>query len=241
VVTAIVPAAGSGRRLGLREAKPFVCLAGKPILIHTLKALGACASVDSIIVAAPPRSVARVERLVRSYRAGKVSRVVPGGRTRTESVRNCLGRLDKSCRVVVIHDGARPLIEAATVDRAVRLAARCGACVVAVPENDTVKEAGPDLVIKRTLDRRRIYRAQTPQAFRRPLIERAYAKAFASGVPSATDDSYLAERAGVRIKILKGSYRNIKITTIEDLKAAEAFLKKRKKVRGEIGHRLRHP
>ena len=223
-VTAIVPAAGSGERLGLRTGKPFVRLAGKPIIIHTLKALSSCGSIYGVIVASAAQSVRRMKLLVRRYRLRKVIGVVAGGRTRAESVRNCLKRLPRGCRIVVIHDGARPLIDAGTIDKAVGLAARCGGCIVAVPENDTVKEASPALAVKRTLDRSRIFRAQTPQVFRRGLIVKAYDSAFASGAPKATDDSALVEKVGGSVRILKGSYRNIKITTIEDLMMAEALL-----------------
>jgi 2-C-methyl-D-erythritol 4-phosphate cytidylyltransferase len=123
--------------------------------------------------------------------------------------------------VVLIHDGGRPFVDAKTIACSVALARRYGGCIVAVPENDTVKLAGGDLFIRRTLDRTRIFRAQTPQVFRRSVIMKAYA---AKGAKSATDDSGLVEKAGGRVKILKGSYRNIKITTKEDLKFAEVLI-----------------
>lgn len=226
--TAIVAAAGSGKRLGLKTRKPFVGLAGKPLIVHTLKAIASSGMIDSIIVAAEPPCVGRVERLVRRYRIGKVSRVVPGGRTRAESVLNCLRRLDAGCAMVAVHDGGRPFIDAATIDAAVRLAARHGGCVVAVPENDTVKESGAAGKVKRTLDRSRLWRAQTPQVFRRTLIERAYAMGFAGGVPAATDDSALVEKAGGKVAILKGSYRNMKITTKDDLEVARYMMRGRR-------------
>jgi len=220
-VVAIVAAAGSGRRLGLKTRKPFVRLAGKPLIAHTLKALSGSDAVDAIIVAAQPSCVGRFEKLVKRYRIRKVAAVVAGGRTRAVSVRNCLARIDDSAGIVLIHDGGRPFIDSRTIEGAVALARKHGGCIVAVPESDTVKLAGRDMFIRKTLDRGRIFRAQTPQAFRLSLIKRAYAAKAAAG---ATDDSRVVELSGGKVKILKGSYRNIKITTKEDLKLAEALL-----------------
>ena len=121
---------------------------------------------------------------------------------------------------MIIHDAARPLVDKRTVERAVRAAQVFGSCVVCVPESDTVKLAGQSLFIKRTLDRSEIFRAQTPQAFKRSIIKKAYSAAAAG----ATDDASLVEAIGGRVKIVEGSYRNLKITTKEDLKIAEALL-----------------
>ncbi len=220
-VVAIVAAAGSGKRLGLKTRKPFVKLAGKPLIVHTLKALSRAKIIDAIIVAAEPALVGRFERLVKRYRLAKVAAVVPGGARRTDSVRNCLAHIGSSFDVVLIHDGGRPFIDSRTITRSVAIARKYGGCLVAVPENDTVKLVGNDLFIRKTLDRSRIFRAQTPQVFRRDLIKKAYAAKSAAG---ATDDAGLVERAGGRVKILAGSYRNIKITTKEDLKLAEVLI-----------------
>jgi 2-C-methyl-D-erythritol 4-phosphate cytidylyltransferase len=122
---------------------------------------------------------------------------------------------------VLIHDGARPLIDPKTIRDSVALARKHGGCVVAVPENDTVKLAGKGMFIRKTLDRSRIFRAQTPQVFKAAIIKKAYASRGAMG---RTDDSSLVEVSGGSMKILIGSYRNIKITTKEDLKLAEVLL-----------------
>ena len=144
-----------------------------------------------------------------------------GGATRTESVRNCLAHVDDSFDIVLIHDGGRPFIDGRTIARSVAMARRYGGSIVAVPENDTVKLVGKDLFVKKTLDRSRIFRAQTPQVFKRELIKKAYAAGITAG---ATDDAGLVERAGGKVKIVTGSYRNIKITTKEDLKLAEVLI-----------------
>lgn len=223
-VTAIVAAAGQGTRLGLRTKKPFVSLAGKPLIAHTLKAISRSSVIDAIIVAAQPQMMGRLAGLVRRYSLNKVYAVVAGGKTRAESVRNCLAHLGDGCEVVVIHDGGRPFVDSRTIEDAVGEAISHGGCVVAVPEIDTVKLVDKDLFIRRTLDRSSIFRAQTPQVFRRKVIEKAYRLAFACGVPKITDDAGLVERSGTRVKILKGSHRNIKITTREDLRIAEALI-----------------
>ncbi|MBN2453159.1 MAG: 2-C-methyl-D-erythritol 4-phosphate cytidylyltransferase [Candidatus Omnitrophica bacterium] len=218
---AIVPAAGSGRRLSLKRKKPFVLLRGMPIVIRTLKALEACGIIEAIVVASEPSCMKRLFTLVRRYRLKKVLDIVAGGRTRFESVRNCLGCVDPSFDIVVIHDGARPFVEKNIIEESIKLAAKFGGCISAVAENDTVKLAGRDLFVERTLDRGRLYRAQTPQVFRRDIIKEAYERASGTGI---TDDAGLVEGLGKKVKILAGSYRNIKITTKEDLKSAEAFL-----------------
>lgn len=217
---AIVPSAGYGRRLGLKKKKPFVLLNGRPLVSYALKTLNDCRAVDRIIVASEKSCVKSLKALVNKFRFKKVTDVVIGGKTRAESVGNCLKIVDASFDIVLIHDGARPFIEKSMIESSIRLAEKYGGCIVAVPESDTVKLAGRDLFIKKTLDRNRLFRAQTPQAFRRSLIQKAY-----TGIKKGvTDDSGLAEKSGVRVKILEGSYKNIKITTKEDLKFAEVLL-----------------
>jgi 2-C-methyl-D-erythritol 4-phosphate cytidylyltransferase len=218
---AIVPAAGSGKRLGLKTKKPFVLLKGRPLVTYALKALESSRAVDGIIIAADKGSVKRFKSLVKSCRFKKVIDVVRGGKTRLESVSNCLGRAGNGFDVILIHDGARPFVDDRTIKDSVRLAAKYGACVVAVPECDTVKLAGKGMFVQKTLDRSALYRTQTPQAFRRDIIKKAYSS---KRRRNATDDSALVERLGGKVKILEGSYRNIKVTTKEDLKLAEVLL-----------------
>ncbi len=220
-VVAIVAAAGSGKRLGLKVKKPFINIAGTPLIVRTLMALGASEIIDSIILAGEASCLGRLRKLVSRYKIAKVSNIVAGGAMRTDSVRNCLAHVDDSFDIVLIHDGGRPFIDAGTIEASVAAARKHGGSVVAVLENDTVKLAGKDLFVRKTLDRSRIFRAQTPQAFRRDLIKKAYAAGATSGV---TDDAGLVERVGGKIKIVAGSYRNIKITTKEDLKLAEVLI-----------------
>lgn len=218
---AIVPAAGYGKRLKMKAKKPLVSLKGKPIIAHTLSALEKCKEIDAVIIAVEKGCAGLFKDIVNKYAFRKVIDIVTGGKTRFDSVVNCLESMDYPYDIVVIHDGARPLVEPSLISRSVNLAARYGACIAALPESDTVKVVSKGLFIKKTLDRSFIYRAQTPQAFRYSVIRRAYAR---RGGKYVTDDASLVERAGVRVKILEGSYRNIKVTTREDLKIAEVLL-----------------
>ncbi len=217
---AIVPAAGSGRRMGPGTPKPFINLGGKPLIVHTLEALGSCGRVSEIIVAAHPSCVGRMQSAIKRYGVRKVSAVVRGGLTRSDSVRNCVRIARGHFDVILIHDAARPFVGADIIGESIKQAARHGGCVVAVPESDTVKVAGAGGFVKKTLDRSVLYRAQTPQAFRADVIRDAYS----SKKTDATDDSSLAEMSGVKVKILIGSYSNIKITTRDDIAIGEAIL-----------------
>ena len=218
---AIVPAAGSGKRLGLKAKKPFVLLGGRPLIFYALSALESSRLIDGIIVAVEKSSLERFKNLIRRYRFKKIIDLVIGGRTRYESVRNCLEKIGPSFEMVLIHDGARPFIDKGLIEGSISLARIFGGCIAAVPESDTVKIVDKNLFIKRTLDRSRIWRAQTPQAFRYDLIKKAYT---AKGKDALTDDAALVESLGKPIKILKGSYRNIKVTTKADLRFAEVLL-----------------
>lgn len=219
-VVAIVPAAGYGKRLGAKVKKPFILLGGKPLVSYALRTLNSCPRVNGIIIASERSCVKRLKRIAKRFKINKLIDVVVGGKTRSESVRNCMKRIDPSFDIVIIHDAARPLIDKKTIEKTVKVAQIFGSCIVAVPESDTIKSAGRDLFIKATLDRNKIFRAQTPQAFRSAVIRKAYSVKRAG----VTDDASLVEAIGGRVKIIEGSYKNLKITTREDLKIAEALL-----------------
>jgi 2-C-methyl-D-erythritol 4-phosphate cytidylyltransferase len=218
---AIVPAAGCGKRLGIKTKKPFVKLDRKPLVSYALAVLDKSPSIDGIIIASERTCVGSFRRLVKTFRFRKVKEIVVGGRTREESVRNCLKKVSHSYDMVLVHDAARPFLTESIIRKSISLAERYGSCVVGVNESDTVKLVDKDMFIKETLDRGRIFRAQTPQVFRRSILDKAYARAPTKG---STDDSSLVESAGLKVKMLEGSYRNIKITTKEDLKIAKGFL-----------------
>jgi len=219
---AIVASAGSGRRLKGKVSKPYLEIAGKPILIHTLQALSRSPKIQKIIVVANRRHLPRCARLVARYKVGKVKALVAGGRRRLDSVYNGLKALDRDTRIVLIHDGVRPFVAPDIIGRTVACAEKFGACVVAVPVKATIKRVKGKLTVEKTIDRRDLWEVQTPQVFRKEIIVRAYKK-FKD--MEATDDAMLVERSRTPVKIVPGSYTNIKITTPEDLVIAEAIIK----------------
>ncbi|MDD5174505.1 MAG: 2-C-methyl-D-erythritol 4-phosphate cytidylyltransferase [Candidatus Omnitrophota bacterium] len=221
-VAAIVPAAGSGKRLKARTKKPFVSLAGRPLITYALKALDSSKYIDEIYVAADPDSIKRLESVIYKYGIRKVTKIVAGGKTRAGSVKNCFDLVNPLCDIVLIHDGARPFPGDSDIMNSVLLAGRFGGCVTAIPMTDTVKLADKRLFIKKTIDRSSLWRAQTPQAFRYGMLKKALCEA--KDISGVTDDASILENLGRRVKILKGSPRNIKITTIEDLKIAEVLI-----------------
>lgn len=223
-ITAIVPAAGKGARFKSKEKKIFAKLNGKPLLLHTLKLLQSSPVIEDIILVTDARLIERVRKLVKKYGITKVRHVVRGGRQRSDSVRNGLAYVKKDSRLVLIHDGARPLATGGIIERTVRAAERYGASVAAVPVKATIKVSGRSSFVRYTPDRKTLWEIQTPQVFRRDILVDAYKKAGRNNF--FTDDAALVENIGKRIKIAKGGYGNIKITTIEDMKMAEALIKR---------------
>lgn len=222
---ALIPTAGSGERFGSAIPKPLVDMGGKPVIVHTLTAFEKAPSIDAIILIVPAEYQGQFTEVVRKNGFKKVLAVIEGGATRTQSVRNGLRAVPKEFDVVLVHDGVRPLIGVDLIERSVALAGEEKAVVVAVPVKPTLKVVDPRThVVRETLDRTLVWEIQTPQIFNRKILEKAYADDSES-----TDDAHLVERTGVPVKILRGDYRNIKITTPEDLVIAEALLKDRER------------
>ncbi len=220
---AVIVAGGTGSRLKSRIHKPFVVLAGRPMLAWTLAAFEKTAGIGGIVLVAHGSDQARARSLVRRFKFRKVLAVVAGGATRMESVSFGLRAVPPWGRWVAVHDAARPMVTARLIDAALREARRSKAVITAVPVIPTVKEAR-DGHVTRTLDRSRLWAVQTPQVFERKLLERAHAKGRAQRV-AATDDAALVERLGVKVRIVPGLERNIKVTTPDDRVVAEAFLR----------------
>ncbi len=222
-VCALIAAAGSGRRMRMKKNKTHLLLRGKPVLIHTLSAFEACEAVDDIIVIASSREIDLTWELIKAWGGSpKVREVVSGGATRQESVFSGLKSLRPECEIVVIHDSARPLVRASTILATIEAARRYGAAIVSVPMRDTIKVV-EDGYVTGTLDRDTIQAARTPQAFRREIIEDAYISAARDGF-TATDDSMVVERKGVKVRVLEDELDNIKITYREDLVVADSYL-----------------
>ena len=220
--TAIIVAAGSGTRFKSTTPKQFVEIYGKPLLIHTLERFEAARSVDSVIVVLPEDRIDEFESLVQKFHLSKIFAVVSGGATRAESVRNGLDAVALDDGVVAVHDGARPLVTPNEIDETIEKAKLMGAACLVAPVTDTIKTiSGKE--IANTLDRDKLRRALTPQAFRVELLRKAFEQAELS--EAVTDECYLVERLGHPISIVEGSSRNIKVTQADDLIIASEFLK----------------
>ena len=225
-VAAIIPAAGSGSRMGLTVPKQFFALQGIPILIHTLRVFQQAESVGLIVVVVPPESCAWTEDLLRQYRLAKILRVIPGGRLRQDSVLAGLEILPPEVDIVVVHDGVRPFVTVSLIESCLQEAAKSGAAMAAVPAKDTLKFVSQEKVIEHTIDRAGVWQAQTPQVFKKSLLMAAYARAAGNKDFMATDEAGLLELLGHPVKVVEGSETNIKITRQEDLLLAKAILMK---------------
>jgi 2-C-methyl-D-erythritol 4-phosphate cytidylyltransferase len=229
---AIVPAAGSGNRMGRDVSKQYLSLGGTPLLVHTLKVFEECPLVDALLVVVPPQDIEFVRNNVLApWNMKKVAGVIPGGKERQDSVRAGIEALDPDAGVVIVHDAVRPFITVELISQCIRAAGEEGAVAVGVPLKDTVKEIAPDGRVMRTCDRSLLWLTQTPQAFRRDIIENAHRAAVRDGF-RGTDDASLVERLGIAVRMIRGDYGNIKITTPEDLVIAEAMLAASLKAKG---------
>jgi len=225
-VFAIIPAAGSGTRIGGTVKKQFLPLKGKPILVHTLRRFEFCSEVDEIAVAVPESAIVEVESLVSRYRLHKVNKVVIGGTMRQDSVGNALLRLDmKPTDIVLVHDGVRPFVERKRINHLIKMCKEHDAAVLAVQPKDTVRRSTGGHFFDQTLDRNALWLIQTPQAFRAEVLLKAFEKAMQDKFCS-TDEAALVERLGIKARIVEGSYDNIKITTAEDLELGTLILER---------------
>jgi 2-C-methyl-D-erythritol 4-phosphate cytidylyltransferase len=222
--TAIIAAAGTGSRMASDRPKQFLHLAGTPIIFHALRPFEECDSIQEVIVVLPAEEAAAFLTLAGKRGLRKLSRVVPGGTTRADSVkRGLLAVRPATAGIVAVHDGVRPFVTVEEIENVVAAAESDGAAILVAPVTDTIKQVNGNSVVK-TLERRDLRRALTPQCFRYELLRKAYEQADVDD-PSLTDESALVERIGVAVTAIEGSSRNIKITTHSDLLIAETFLK----------------
>ena len=225
-VTAVIPAAGLGKRFGPGKDKPFQLLCGKPLIIWPLEALQVIPEVSEIIPVLRTQDTESGQRLFEQHGITKIKRIVPGGKERQDSVYNGLRLIEDEQCIVLIHDGARPLVKPEFIEGMIAAMLNheetCDGIIPGVPVKDTIKETDRGMV-RKTLNRDDLWAVQTPQIFKYNRIFQAYEQAMGKK-HYATDDAALLERYGGRIKIIMGSYRNIKITTPEDIIIAEALL-----------------
>ncbi|MFC4765974.1 2-C-methyl-D-erythritol 4-phosphate cytidylyltransferase [Effusibacillus consociatus] len=222
-VSAIVVAAGTGSRMKSDVKKTYMEIAGVPLIIRTLRALEESSLIKEIVLVVGEEDLDDAKSLMDQYGIRRVIRYAAGGPERQDSVRNGLQAVDDSVELVLVHDGARPFINAAEIDRVIQSAAEYGAATIGTPVKDTIKKVENGFVAE-TIPRQALYAVQTPQAFQAKLLRESHKKASESGYRS-TDDASLVEWTGHSVRIVEGSYRNIKITTPEDLIIAEAFLR----------------
>lgn len=236
--TAIVLAAGQGKRMGTDVAKQFLLLNGQPVLYYSLKNFEDSSVDEVILVTGEAMQEYCKKELVEKYGFQKVKRIVTGGEERYHSVAFGLRAVSPDCDHVLIHDGARPFATPDIIERGISAVREYHACVIGMPAKDTIKTCDKEGFATGTPNRNYVWQIQTPQIFDYPLIADAYEKLLlkeeelkAEGIV-ITDDAMVAELfTDFRVKLVEGSYRNIKLTTPEDLDVAELFLKSEKSLK----------
>jgi 2-C-methyl-D-erythritol 4-phosphate cytidylyltransferase len=223
-VCAVVPAGGTGTRMGGTVPKQFLELNGKPILYYTLKTLQDCGIISELILVVPEKEY---ENACTDW-LGKpeiVTKVVVGGKKRQDSVYNGFCELSPQTEIVLVHDGVRPFLSHQMIQESVDAAREYGAAITAIRVNDTIKKVEDSGLVSKTVDRDGLWRVQTPQVFRYELLEEAFKKANSEKF-YGTDEGTLIEHLGKPVKVVEGSEQNIKITRPEDLRLSEIFISK---------------
>ncbi len=222
--TAIIVAAGSGKRFGGNTPKQFLKIHGKPILIYTLERFEHCDSIDEIVLVLAEDKKQEFSMFLKIYEFSKLNKVITGGKNRAESVVNGLNAVEsKSAEIIAVHDGARPLVSVEEISNTIEKAKEIGAACLVAKVSDTIKQVSENKIVK-TIDRENLRQALTPQCFRYEILKKAFDENEISEI--ATDECYLVEQLGHKIAIVEGSSKNIKITYEEDLKIAKALLEK---------------
>jgi 2-C-methyl-D-erythritol 4-phosphate cytidylyltransferase len=223
-VCAVVPAGGTGTRMGGTVPKQFLELNGKPILYYTLKTLQDCGIISELILVVPEKEY---DNACTDW-LGKpeiVTKVVVGGKKRQDSVYNGFCELSQKTEIVLVHDGVRPFLSHQMIQKSVDAAREYGAAITAIPVNDTIKRVDDSGLVSQTVDREGLWRVQTPQVFRYELLQEAFKKANSEKF-YGTDEGTLIEHLGKPVKVVEGSEQNIKITRPEDLRLSEIFISK---------------
>lgn len=223
-IVVLIPAAGKGERMDSAVKKPYLVLDDKPVLSHTIERFEHNSAIDDIFLIVHKSDFESCKNFViEPYKYKKVRALIPGGETRQESVFNGLSALTDDVEYVIIHDGVRPFINDEIIAKCLAATAEWGASVAAVPVKETIKFANEDHFIVQTPNRKLLWRVQTPQVFRKTLIETAHKRAIQER-NDAPDDATLVERLGSPVKLVMGSYKNVKLTTPEDMRFAETII-----------------
>lgn len=223
MLSAIILAAGAGKRLGISVPKPVVKIGKSPVIVYSLKAFNQHPDIDEIIVVVSAKNKTAIAKVIKKLAFKKIKVLCLGGKRRQDSVFNGLLAISPGSDWVLIHDSARPFISHELIAKVISAAKKTGAAILGVPVKATIKSVGKDSLIDKTVDRNNLWEIQTPQVFKKELIFKAYKRYFKENF---TDDASLVEKLGNKIKIVQGSYKNIKITTKEDLFFAEAIAKR---------------
>ena len=226
LASAIIPAAGSGKRFG--EKKQLKKLSGRPLIHYTLIPFLESSAINNIIIAAQKKDFDKIASIVDSIESEKKVSIIEGGDTRQNSIYNALAHINSNTEYVCIHDAARPFVTKHLIEKLIDTLKTCDAVIVGNKSTDTLKEYSDGNVL-RTIDRKKIWNVQTPQAFTKEVIVNAYELAKKQNIV-ATDDSSLVEQAGYKVKIINDSSINFKITTKEDWIMAESLLRFKKNV-----------
>lgn len=226
-VSVIIAAAGMSNRMGSKINKQFIAIGGKPILAHTIEKFEKCRYIDEIILVAKEEEIEYCRKeIVKKYKFRKVSNIIRGGKERQDSIYNGILALNEKSQIVLTHDGARPFVKIENIEDGIKGVLEHGACVIGVPVKDTIKVIEEENNINKTPQRSLLWAAQTPQCFFKEILIKGYEKAIEIGY-LGTDDSSLVEKIGHKVKMVMGSYENIKITTPEDIVLAESLLREK--------------
>jgi len=222
-VSVIIPAGGSGKRMGTDVSKQYLLLDGRPIVDHTIQLFNSHPIVREIVVVLPPQDVEHEsKRIYGQFK--KVSKIINGGKERIDSVRNGFMELASETAIVLVHDAVRPFVRASDINAVAQELEKCDGCTLAVPVKDTIKLVETGNIIDSTPDRKKLWHTLTPQGFRREVLESLLMYAFDNNI-NGTDECMVAEKMGFKVHVVSGSYYNIKITTKEDLVFADAIVK----------------
>ena len=227
MTSAVIVAAGNGSRMGDTLDKVFLNLGSKPVLAHAIAPFESCADVDEIVLVVRKDQISAAHGLVQMFGCRKVRQVVSGGRTRLGSVRIGLAATDPDSRFVVVHDGARPCVSASLVSATLESARKYGSGVAATKIVDTVKSASRAGVVEKTIDRDALWTVQTPQAFKKNLLSKAFAALGETTVAvetALTDEAAVLEAAGIEVRLVPTQVPNLKITVPDDLIPAARLL-----------------
>src|SRR5580692_4658093 len=229
-VTAVLPAAGLGTRMGAETPKQFLALDGVPLLLFTLRRLAVCPLITDFVIATRAEEIESVTSSAEAEKFAQPVSVVRGGDTRQDSVANALAEVSPESECILVHDAVRPLVTVSQIERVIAEAEACDAAILGIPAMDTVKEVKraslpTDVaLVTATIPRERVVLAQTPQVFRASLLLEAFARARQDGV-TASDEAGLVERLGRDVHVVVGAERNLKITRPGDMELAEFYLR----------------